>query len=386
MIGLKELHPILKEMIELANSQICQPFYPNEDKMYQGAMTLEEFGPIKKDEDSVAMLLVDMITAFCWPFTAKKRNTDGFYQHVFYEDLKDSVVIPDSMMPRVKWVKRTAFNAAAYDQVLAGQLSVPGAWNTTLKIFEFMIHNMHRIDKFILPFDDHPALPSVTNRYAYRLPANTIPPPFMVPNLQNLYHPKNNRFGTLRHFDPDIAWDYLDGLTKKQQNQDPMEFMPFTLWPLHSTHGTFSTMIDPIILYAVMMHSFARNTDYVLAPKGQSVRTEFHSPFKPEVVFEDDPDAREKLDLFEKTRKNKKIFVVGQAAGNCELAGIIDLYQYLMKIEGTAKKMIVIRGGGDFIPGTEPRYYDAMEKMAKNGGVRELTFEECEQELDSMGL
>lgn len=383
---MKELHPILKEMIELANLQICQPFYPNEDKMRQNAMALEEFGPVKKDEDSVAMLLVDMITAFCWPFTAKKKNTDGFYQHVFYEDLKDSTAIPASMSPRVKWVKRTAFDTTAYDQILAGQLSVPGAWNTTLKIFEFMVRNMHRLDKFILPFDEHPALPSVTNRYAYRLPANTIPPPFMTPTLQNLYHPEKNRFGTLRPLAPDMAWDYLEGLIKKQQSQDPMEFMPFTLWPVHSTHGTFSCMIDPIILYAVMMHSFARNTDYMLVPKGQSERTESHSPFRPEVSFENDPDASEKLDLFEKVRNNKKILIVGQAAGNCELAAIIDLYRYLIKVEGTAEKMIVIKGGGNFIPGTEPRYYDAMEKMAKDGGVQELTFEECEKELDNMGL
>lgn len=387
---IEDLNPRLKELIELSKTKICLPYQANEDKLRKIAKELN-FKPVLTDKMRVCRVHVDEQTCFNWPYTY--MNQAGEIRYICFIESKDSFVFPFSMEKRIDWIKRNDFDPLSYDQVWAGQLSVPNSWNDTLRIIECDVINMYRTTKHVLSADKHPSL-SVTNRYNYSAARNSTyggiyyklgetPSVFTVITANNMFHPQHNPSGMwIPQYDVDKAWDYINRLTKSQITVDPVDVLPLTLWPAHATQETWGSTIDPLIWEVVQLHSYSRNTGWHLIEKGQSPSTEFHGAYEAEVAFKDDLNSQAKISELAMFEDFDLLVYSGQAAGNCFRRTIEQQYNYLLKFDPESiNKMIVLSDTTSSIPGTEDGYYRSLESMKKHG-LRVMTTDEYTQELD----
>lgn len=389
---IEKLDPILKWVIKLSKEKICLPYQPNENGLRCMANELG-FPPAATDKLKIMRLHVDEQNCFCSPYTIMTK--EGQIKHICFNDMKNVFNFPPSMKNRIEWINRIDFDPRKYEEVWSGQLSVPNAWNDTLRVVQCDVINMYRTTTHVASGDKHPAL-AVSNHYNYiAMRSSTIngvfyekysvASPFTVVTANTIYHPQNNPDGVwMPVLYIDDAWDYVYRLAREQKDMDIINVLPLTLWPVHGTEETWSSLIDPLIWMVIQLHAYSRKTGWCLIQKGQSPKTEFHGAFKAEVAFKDhiQTQTKEEIDMY---KDFDLVVCSGQAAGNCFGRTIEQLYNHIMNSSRPKdlEKIIILSDTTSYIAGTEDRMRRSFEKMQKDG-LRVMTTEEYTGLLDEM--
>jgi len=386
----------VKELYANALKHVCMPYYPNQLKLYQMGLKLRKYiKPAREDKFRILRLHVDKDPDFDWPFTI--AMPDGSFRYIFINEWHKGIKVLPQMEPFMLWVNLADFDEANYDEVVAGRLSVTGAWDDISRGLTFDYEMLPHTTAHALSFDTHTVLDSsfdtarfvatrdetvmVGTPFEYRVLKNLHPRPFTIIHGKDVWHktlnpnglwwPVRNQETTDKHMG---MYDYVAKLEasgrktsvvpKKQLHQ---------LWWKHNTRFTFGAGPEPTVWENIMLHAYTRDREPILFLKGLT-DPEYFGIFEPQVVIGGDPFAQPNLEGLQMYTQFDLIIIDGEAASHCVLNTGIQMVDHIgSKDPSQISKLIMVTDGSSNIPGSEADTAAAY-KLLEAKGVRRMTY------------
>lgn len=395
------LTPGLEKFLTTLLSKVGVPYYFNINRIYALAMELATQGFAKRsglDKVRVLRLHVDKQPDFITMFSY--INAAGEQRFVLFKGQESLAVgLPKHILDKLEFVDAGTFDPNAYEEVVSGRLSVPGAILDTMRGIEFDIRNMQYISAHALSIDTHGIEPSVFDtaryvaRYDYTFPVNNPDDPDEVPytvrrgehprdytavTAEMIWHKEKNANGLWWPvLDQDENFDYGQKLKEKRGT-------PIVTWPRHCTRFTPGQSIDQAVWACIVLHALLRRIEPLIFMKGLTRKSEYYGILGPEVIIAGDTNAQMNLPGLQLYTQFDIIIIDGQAGSHCVLRTVQQLFEYIMeKAPDQISKLIVVKDGVSCIPGYETETEAAYIEMEKRG-LRRMTYDQISRHLQEL--
>ena len=197
---------------------------------------------------------------------------------------------------------------------------VPGAEQDLLRICQFILRHMDKIDKIKVSLDTHYYF-QVFFSSMWQNEAGQHPAPFTIITEEDVH---NGRWKPVAHI-PQLM-EYTEKLAATGKYQ-------LMIWPYHTMMGDISHAVDPMLFEVLLFHASLRQYQTHFETKGQHILTENYSVLKPEVTeLCGQRVGGFRTEFFDALLSNQRLFIAGQASSHCVKATLEDLIE---KIELT---------------------------------------------------
>jgi len=154
-----------------------------------------------------------------------------------------------------------------------------------------------------------------------------------------------------------VKW-YLEKL-EKQGN------FAHIIWPEHCLIGTEGHAIVEVLNEALQEWTKATLRPITYLNKGMNTQTEMYSPFKAEVVIEDDPKTDWNREVLDHLKSFERVLVCGQARSHCVNHATRDMATYFG--DDQCSKLVILTDGCSNVNGFEGEGTKFFEDMSAKG-------------------
>lgn len=151
------------------------------------------------------------------------------------------------------------------------------------------------------------------------------------------------------------------------------ERFDLTIWPDHCLVGTPGHAVTPILVKALAKWEEKKSKSVHYIMKGTNALTEHYSAFKAEVALDNDPNTKLNMELIQRLKRHKFVFICGQAKSHCvnwSTRDLIDAWQYKSR-----SSLVVVSDATSPVKGFES-FADDFEKECERQNVQSLSMDD----------
>lgn len=203
-----------------------------------------------------------------------------------------------------------------------GTLVVPNAMNDLHNTVEFIYNNAPKITTIYASLDTHLQYQIFFSSWWVYADSTDHPSAWTVVSMNSnkeAVDPSGRRL--LPIFSPVWSMNYLREL-KDKGNKDLM------LWPFHCLQGTLGQTLMPSLSEALTFHAAARTSQVGFIEKGKTPRTEFYSILEAEVPDASDPSSQINTAVLDALAQHARVYVAGEAKSHCVLETMLSITRY----------------------------------------------------------
>ncbi len=218
-----------------------------------------------------------------------------------------------------------------------GELYVPGAEKDMERLAEWIKVNKQNIDFILVSLDTH-FYNDISHPNFWRDINNNKPEPFTQIKYTDVIEGR-----WLPIEDPERVKIYLRELEKQGEYNH-------VIWPEHCLIGSEGNAIFPPLYEALKQWSDSNLKDFYPLIKGLYRFSEHFGIFRAQVVFDDVPETKPKIDILNKLDDFDTIFIAGEAKSHCVANTIKQIDELKPDL---LEKTIIIEDAMSNVPGFE---------------------------------
>lgn len=271
-------------------------------------------------------------------------------QLLIIDPQNDFIDTPEKALP--KGFTRKA-DGSYLEELWQPQLAVPGSYEDSLRLAEFIRRCSKGIDDITVTLDSHHVIGIERTTFWMNADGSPIAPftqILLVDVTSGKYLPRNPAL-------MDVVINYLTALEQLGRYK-------LMVWPVHCVVGTWGHNIQADIADAIRQWEVKNFSLSQKLTKGSNPFTEHYGAFHAEVPDPNDATTQVNFDQINMFA-NSRVFIAGQAASHCVRESIFQLTTYIG--DEHLKNLVLLTDAMSPVPGFEAQAQDFFDAMRAKG-------------------
>lgn len=233
-------------------------------------------------------------------------------------------------------------------------LPVPGSWNDSLRLAEFLKKFKNQINSIFISFDTHQQY-DIAHQMYWRDASGNHPGPFTQISNNDI------KQGKWMPVDPGMmshVLDYTEALEKEGKYK-------LIVWPTHCIVGTPGYSVVQPVMDSVLEWERTRVTRFIPLAKGHNPHTEHYGGCEAEFPMPNDATTRLNRNFIDAIEKNDMVIITGQALSHCVASTVRQIATYFD--EENIKKLVLLVDTSSSVSGFEKDGQDFISEMSNLG-------------------